>query len=77
MKNRANKSLIGREVLVHQIGQDPLVGIISKIDQATGLILEVIVKDKDKLERIIEVKDKVVSLLPWLVKIVLQLLGKI
>lgn len=75
--NRANQSLVGETVVVLDIATDPIEAIVKSVCESTGLILEVVIKDKDKLEKIVNVKEKVVIALPLVIRLLMRLLGKL
>ena len=55
----------GTKVLVYPgPGEDPILSIVTKVDELTGLIVEVVYKDQDKKEKFLSVKDKIVTLVP-------------
>lgn len=58
-------------------GQDLVEVIINEVDDITGIILTVVVKDENKRARIIEVKDKIVFVLPSIVRFILRLFGQL
>lgn len=67
--NKATIKDIGKKVLVMAIGEDPIEAEITKIDEATGLILEVVFKDENKRKKYLDVKDKVIQYLPWALRV--------
>lgn len=59
---KATRSDIGKKVLVFKgPGEDPILGIIHSVDDLTGRIIAVVVKDEAKREKILEVKDSIVQ----------------
>lgn len=61
MDTPATKADIGKQVIIPQgIGEDPLYGIITKVDELTGLVIEVLIKDPVRESYILNVKDKIV-----------------
>lgn len=55
----------GNKVLIYTTpGQDPIEGVIHKIDTVTGIIISVIFKDGEKKDRIMNVKNNIVLAVP-------------
>lgn len=75
LQNKATNNLVGKKALLINVGEDPVEVIVSKIDVASGLIIEVIIKDENLEKRVLDVKDKVVVVLPWAIRFVLQIIG--
>jgi hypothetical protein len=62
-----NKIKLGQKVLVYpEPGVEPILAIVTAIDEITGLIVEVTFKDADKKDKILKVKTKIVTVLPTL-----------
>jgi hypothetical protein len=61
MQVKATKALIGKTVVVHQIGQDPAEAIVIAVNEITGLITRV--KLLNGLELVIDVTQTVVRLI--------------
>lgn len=56
---------VGTKVLVYPgPGEAEILAIVTKIDELTGLIVEVSFKDENKKEKFLEVKNKIVTLVP-------------
>lgn len=63
-ERKATRADIGEPVLVYQaVGEPPISAVIASIDETTGLIIQVIVKDQNKEDKILAVKTKVVLFL--------------
>ena len=62
-----SKIKLGQKVLVYpEPGVEPILAIVTAIDELTGLIVEVTYKDADKKNKILKVKTKIVTVLPIL-----------
>lgn len=62
-----NKVKLGQRVLVYpEPGVDPIEAVISAIDPLTNIILEVTFKDENKKDKVLKVKNKIVTVLPML-----------
>lgn len=69
-KATAEVAQIGDKVLVYPgPGQEPIEGTVATIDHITGMILEVLIQDKNKKERIIKTKDLVIVFAPTLIRL--------
>ncbi len=62
---KATKSDIGKTVLVYAngVGNPPIEAIIKTVDELSGYIIEVTVKDPIKEEKVLAVKTKIVTFL--------------
>ncbi len=62
-----NLAKVGDKVLVYtEPGKDPILAIVDEIDHATGIILTVVIKDENKRNKILNVKDKIITFVPFL-----------
>lgn len=76
--NLENRVSVGQKVVVYPgFGEDPIEGVVNKVDEVTGIILEVVVKDKNKLTKILNVKKMVVYLAPTLFDLLKRLWKKL
>lgn len=62
-----NIAKLGQQVLVYpEPGADPFLATVNQIDLVSGIILTVVIKDKNKLEMVIDVKNTIVTFVPFL-----------
>lgn len=61
---------IGEPVYVFEPGKEPIEAKIAKIDEATGLILEVFITDPKLENKVMQVKSKVVVAIPTIIKLI-------
>jgi hypothetical protein len=78
---KATLADIGRKVLVYPNGitKPPIEAVIKTVDELSGHVIEVIVKDANKEERILQVKTRIVALVyevPKWVKFIINLFKK-
>lgn len=61
----ATKADIGKKVLVYAngVGNPPIEAIIKTVDELSGYIIEVIIKDANKEAKVLAVKTKIVTFL--------------
>jgi hypothetical protein len=69
LDNKATAKLEGKKAFLFEVGKDPIEVIINKIDTASGLIIEVLIKDENLETKILNVKDKVIVFLPALYRV--------
>ena len=74
LKNPATNSVLGKTAILFEPGEDPVEVIITKIDQASGLIIEVVIKNDELEKKVLDVKNKVVVFLPWIIRLIMSLI---
>ncbi|MFN4254546.1 MAG: hypothetical protein ACK4Q5_06030 [Saprospiraceae bacterium] len=62
LNKKASKDLIGKRVIVEQVGEPPCEAIVTAIDEVSGLITRVKMTGADGFEKIVDVSNTVVRL---------------